>query len=188
MSETTNPGPAPAFPKRPIAHVGYTVKDIAAGVDLWTRAFGAGPFFQLGDVEFDELEHDGAPAIFEHSTAFGSWGKIAVELWEIHRLDPVDSLGPRFGTVNQLNHVAYYVDDPQEEGDRLEALGFPLLVRAKVGEVELRLHDAPQLGHMIELQPQSDLTDRFQDGVAAAARDWDGTRPLREVREILPDL
>ena len=96
---------------RPISHIGYAVKSIPQTVDLWSRAFGAGPFYTVDDVVFDEVTHRDGPAVFEHSSAFGQWGDITVELWEVRKLEPKAAFGPRLNPINQLNHVAYWVDD-----------------------------------------------------------------------------
>jgi hypothetical protein len=169
-------------------HIGYSVEDIDSTVTHLVETFGAGPFYKLEDLTFDELEHAGEPAVFEHSTAFGRLGSLTVELWEVHALEPAEALGPRFAPRNQINHLSFCVEDPIAEGERLAELGCPELLWGRVGEIELKLHDVPRLGHLVEIEPETDQTQVFTEAIVAAARDWDGSRPLRDIREVLPDL
>ena len=172
----------------PIAHVGYVVECLAEAVQRWSVMLGAGPFYALENVAFDEVSHAGDDVVFEHSTAFGQWGAVPVELWEIHRLKPAGVLGPRFAPLNQLNHFSYVVDDVAAESARLEEVGFPAILSARMGSVHERIHDAPQLGHVIEVQQDGEVPRRFFDGLVRASRDWDGRRPLRCARELVPEL
>jgi len=174
------------FARRRPLHIGYTVESIPEAVDLWARAFGAGPFFVIEDIVFDEIEHRHGPAEFDHSTAFGQWGGIAVELWEVHKLAPKATLGPRISATDRPNHVAYHVEDLKAESDRLQALGFELLLRLVVFGSEIRIHDAPQLGHTIEIQTGASVLG-LHAGLAAAAEAWDGSNPLRPMSELRRD-
>lgn len=175
---------------RPISHIGYAVKSIPQTVDLWSRAFGAGPFYTVDDVVFDEVTHRDGPAVFEHSSAFGQWGDITVELWEVRKLEPKAAFGPRLNPINQLNHVAYWVDDVEVETERLEQLGFPFVLGLTIERVDLsvRVHDAPLLGHVIELEKDSQGGRRFFAAIAAGADGWDGARALRSADELAVDL
>jgi catechol 2,3-dioxygenase-like lactoylglutathione lyase family enzyme len=173
---------------RPIAHIGYVVGSIAEAVGFWSRAFGAGPFYLLEHVVFDDVRHGDEAIAFDHSTAFGQWGEIAVEFWQIHRLEPAEPLGPRFAPLGRLNHVAYFVDDVAAESARLARLGLPSILQITMGEVEERVHDAPPLGHVIEIQKDAELSRRFFAGLAEQAGAWDGSEPLRRARDLVPDL
>jgi methylmalonyl-CoA/ethylmalonyl-CoA epimerase len=186
MVSDGGPGTLGTLPDHPIAHIGYVVPDLRQTIEIWGKTFGAGPFFLLEDVSFDELEHSSGPVTFEHSTAFGMCGDTALEFWEIHKIEPASVVGPRFAPDCGMNHLAYYVDDVPAESKRLEdEAGFPLLLRGIVGPMELRIHDAPELGHMIEIQPEADFVRAFQREISAAAKDWDGSDPVRSARDIL---
>lgn len=92
-------------------HVGYVVDDIAQAVSHWVEALGAGPFFLIDSVTFDDLDYSGGPAVYEHSIAFGRWGPITVELMEFQRIEP-ESLAARMATPpNRPNHIGYSVSD-----------------------------------------------------------------------------
>ena len=71
-----------------IHHVGYVVEDLRAGIERFARDFGAGPFFVIEHIAFDEVTFEGAPAVYDHSSAFGAWGPILVELTQVHDAQP----------------------------------------------------------------------------------------------------
>lgn len=85
----------PTILGHPIVHVSHEVPDIPAAVEWWKELFGAGPFFLLERQVFDEVTHDGAPASWDHSAAFGQWGNIGVELQHTYETDPMSSCARR---------------------------------------------------------------------------------------------
>jgi catechol 2,3-dioxygenase-like lactoylglutathione lyase family enzyme len=110
---------------RPIHHVCYIVDDIPKAVGQWVEVTGAGPFFHLGEhVEFDEMLLEGEPCVFDHASAIGKWGPIFLELIELHDVTP--ELASRFYTGvaggSNIAHIAYIVDDPAAESERLDVL------------------------------------------------------------------
>jgi hypothetical protein len=167
---------------RPIDHIAYSVEDIDTAVGWWARCFGVGPFFIVDDIEFDKCIHDGKSCVFEHSAAFAAWGDVFVELQRITRAEPeVVSAGLRAGGKNMVNHVAYVVDDPERDSERLEGLGFKQFLYARRGPVAVRFHTAPFLGHAIEIHEANAFLDGFWKMIGDAARDWDGADPLRRI-------
>ena len=175
---------------------------------------------------------EGEPCTFDHSSAIGKWGPIFLELIELHEVTP--ELESRYYTGgaggSNIAHVAYIVDDPAAEGDRLEAAGMPRFLypltnakgmTAKVinygggniahvayvaddfaaegdhleaagmpkflylrqGPVQISVHDAPLLGHALEVLENTDEVSGLFGIFAAADEGWDGSEPLREMPE-----
>jgi len=181
MSDTT-PATRPTILGRPIVHISYEVPDIRAAVDMWVSTFGAGPFFLLERQVFDQVTHNDAPAVWDHSAAFGQWGPIGVELQHTFEIEPAETLRAQVvGRGMSPNHVAYLAKDPDGESARLAQLGFPQVLFAQRGPVELRFHYVPLLGHAIEIHKESDFILDFFAMIARAADSWDGTDPLRTV-------
>jgi len=177
---------------RPLAHVGYVVESIPQAVELWQRNFGVGPFFTLGEVEFDEISSADGPFVWDHSAAFAQWGGVGLELQQIARIEPADVLGPRFAEPNRLNHVAYAVDDLEAERARLDRLGFERLAGLTSGPDTMVMYDVPHLGHALEVHQDFELFKRFRSELVTSARDWDGSNALRpvsaEIRESFDRL
>lgn len=176
---TAGKNPPTAVLGYPVTHYCYVVPDIPEAVKFWSEVMGAGPFFLFEDVEFDPLEHPGGPAVFEHSTALGQWGPIAIELEQMDVLTPetlATALAPR---TPGLNHVSCISPDPDADSERLEALGCPRFLTGKTGDFDLRFHSAPLLGHAIELYRDNAFVHDFFSALKRSAEGWDGREPLR---------
>jgi methylmalonyl-CoA/ethylmalonyl-CoA epimerase len=168
---------------RPVHHVGFHVPDLRAAVDTWVTVHGAGPFYLLEDVAFDECTSGGAPAVYAHSAAFGQWGTVPVELQQAHDVHPA-RLARLFtvGGRSAVNHVGVSAEDPAAESARLERLGFELSMHSRLGEFEFFWHDATDaFGYCIEVITAGPELDAFWNTVAGGARDWDGSEPTRSL-------
>lgn len=166
---------------RPISHVGYAVADLQEAAHHWSSTLGAGPFFLVPDITFDELTYHGEPALFAHSSVFGQWGSIVIELMQLENTSPPEltrrlTPGPR----PAINHVAYISPTPQEDSAALAAAGFELFMYGKSGQMEIRWHDTgPALGQAIEIHRDCDFINDAFRRIAEGARNWDGTDPVR---------
>jgi hypothetical protein len=168
---------------RPVHHIGFHVPDLRAAIDSWVSAYGAGPFYVNAHVVYDECTSSGAPAVWDHSAAFGQWGAVPVELQQTHDLRPAELVGP-FTTERRaaVNHVGVTAEDAAAESARLESLGFGLCMHARLGEVEFFWHDATEaFGYCIEVITAGPALDAFFATVADGARDWDGRDPIRSL-------
>ena len=161
-----------------IHHVGYVVDDLPRAVDWAVSTLGAGPFFLVEHLEFDEVTFAGGPAAYDHSSAFGQWGELELELTQVHSAAPAglaDALG-RLG----LGHVAWLADDLEAETARLTAAGLPLFHTGRAGPVRAHWFDArATLGHHIEVLRRSPELLGFYARIRTAAAGWDGSDPLR---------
>lgn len=166
---------------RPIHHVGFHVPDLRAAIDTWVTVYGAGPFYLLEHVGFDECMSGGEPVVWDHSAAFGQCGAVPVELQQVHDLRPAELARPFTADGRSaVNHVGVTADDPAAESARLESLGFELRTYARLGELEFFWHDATErFGYCIEVITAGPELDAFWDTVAGGARDWDGRDPIR---------
>jgi hypothetical protein len=165
-----------------VHHYAYVVESIEATVERLGDQLGAGPFFLVEDVPFENVTSRGEPAEFVHHSAFGYCGGGPIELMQIVRLVP-ERVERRFsGTRPRVHHVAWAVRQEAVEDVRreLEDRGLPEYVTTKLGEVEATLHDASaSLGHDIEIHVDGQgLRDFFQT-VREGAEGWDGSEPLR---------
>lgn len=169
----------------PVRQVAYAVPDIDIAAAEHSRRFGSGPFFALRHVELSLSVHRGVERPFDHSSAYGQWGEVMVELVQQHNLDPsaVHDMYPhgcgRFG----LHHVAVFVDDLPAAITRFAAEGMPLaqLSTTTTGTDFAFVDAVATMGHMIELYEPSAGLLGFYRIVADAAKGWDGTVPLREL-------
>jgi methylmalonyl-CoA/ethylmalonyl-CoA epimerase len=166
---------------RIVHHLAYVVDDIEKAVQHWSFALGAGPFYVIERMVFDEMSHRGKPCVFDHSAAFGQWGPMVIELQQIFASGPqslTDCLIP--ARPPAINHVAYLSPVPAQDSAELTAAGHELFLHAKFGPVEIWMHDTRAiLGQSIEVHRQCAFLDDFFGQIAGAAKGWDGKNPLR---------
>jgi catechol 2,3-dioxygenase-like lactoylglutathione lyase family enzyme len=161
--------------------IAYAVRDVRVAARWWAATFGAGPFFVIDHIALSEVRYRGTPSAFDHSSAYGQWGSVMVELVCDHTIGPspvADVVG--FGGQG-LHHMAYFVDDLAVAQAELVAAGWPEALHAVTPSgMAFAFHDAAaDLGHMIELYEPVDALVGFYKRVADAALGWDGTDPIR---------
>ena len=161
--------------------IAYAVDDVASAAASFAARFGAGPFFIRHHPPFEAV-HDDAPAIFNHSSAYGQWGDMQVELVQFGECSP-QSLHHRVTARSGIHHVAIFVESLSDEQARLTALGMPCVMYATTptGQ-QFAFHDGrAQLGHLIEIYEPSENVLRLYRKVRDAAVGWDGEDPARSV-------
>lgn len=156
------------------------VEDLHRDVPRFAAAAGAGPFYAMEHIVFDEVTYRGEPAVYDHSSAFGQWGPILVELTRVHDAQPAglrDSLiAPRGG----VGHVAWLVDSLADETERLTELGLEQFHAGRTGPASAVWFDGgPLVGHPIEVLERRDELLCFYAMVREASVRWDGSDPLR---------
>ena len=173
--------------KLDIVQVAYHVTDVhRAATDMVTK-FGAGPFFVNENITLSWGEHRGEPTDFVHSSAFGQWGRVMVELFRQEN-DTLRSPYRDMFSVDEegLHHSAIMVPDMNEAFDYFESIGLPVVTRCGLSgseRVDFAFVDARALlGHMIEIYPRSAGLVSFYDMVESAANGWDGRDPIRMLR------
>lgn len=150
----------------------YCVEDVRSAALWWVDRFGAGPFVVRDHIEVDDVVVHGEPGCFDHSSAYGQWGSVMVELVAIH--DPPSLRSPG------LHHAAFFVDSFDEATSELTAAGWPPVLVATAGSTRFAFHDGrADLGHLVEIYEGSAPLRRFYAMVADAAVGWDGTDPIR---------
>ena len=166
----------------PFHHLGYVVDDLETAAGRLAATTGAGPFLHIGHVELEQTTFRGEPAYYDHSTAFGQWGPVLVEISQIHETRPPE-LGAFFapGPPPAIGHVAWLVDDLEAESAQLERAGLPLAHTGTSGPVSAHWHDgAVVFGHPVEVLRRCPEILGLYAAVGAASRNWDGSRPLRD--------
>lgn len=168
---------------RPV-QIAYHVPDPASAARELAAAHGWGPFFLMEHIPLAWCRYRGAAAEFDHSSAYGQAGDVMIELITQHNEGPSairDLYGP---DERGLHHVASFVDDLDAALAQQRIAGRGLALEAMTDRgVRFAMVDAvATLGHMIELYEADDALRRFYAYVARAARDWDGTEPLRPLR------
>ena len=170
------------WPGKPV-QIAYFVSDIRASALSMSETFGAGPFFVVDNIELEWGEHRGKPCHFVHSSAYGQWGELMLELVQQVSEGPSPFRDLFAAGEEGLHHVACFVDSVDQTIDRFADLGHPLAAKAKakIGTEFAFIDTSEPLGHMIEVYVRDDALAGFYRLVRDAARDWDG-------RDLLPLL
>lgn len=156
--------------------VAYAVGDIAGAAARFAATTGAGPFFVVEHIPLAAATVGGASTPFDHSSGYGQWGPVMVELVEEHT-PPLVTPG------SGVHHVAFMVESLDAAMRWCGAQGWPELLHATTsGGQEFAFMDArADLGHLVELYEPSDRLLGFYAMVAGAAAGWDGSDPIRRL-------
>jgi len=169
----------------PVRQLAYKVNDLEAAAAAHHRQFGSGPFFVARHVMLASSRHRGVERPFDHSSAYGQWGQVMVELVVQHNPDPsaLHDMFPHGSGTQGLHHAALFVDDLGAAIARFESDGAPLAqLSVTTGGTAFALVDArANLGHMLELYEPTVLLTGSYAMVADAAKGWDGRDLLRDL-------
>jgi hypothetical protein len=161
---------------------GYVVRDIERALEFWTKTLQVGPFFYVRRVKTDWYTYKGKPSPLEMSIALANSGDLQIEL--IQQQNDAPSLYRDFlETFGEgLQHMSYWTTEYQALYDRALAAGFVVGHEGQIGGPNGRFAYFETSGHpgtMIEISDVSGRKGRFFEHVRAAAKDWDGTDPIR---------
>ena len=165
----------------PPFQTGFVVRDVTAALRYWTEVIGAGPFFVFRSNQWQELFYNGERIELDSRMAIGQWGDTQIEF--IEQLNDCPSPYKTFSDASRegLHHFGSMVEDLDAAVARLEAVG-----KRKVywgvakGEVHFAyLVEDEHPGSMIELIEHGPTIDGLMTMVRDAARNWDGTDPIR---------
>jgi hypothetical protein len=168
----------------PIRQNGYVVRDLRAAMQHWIEQLGVGPWYLFAPVKLDWFRHRGQASSPQVSIALANSGDLQVELIQQH--DAAPSLYREFLDAGHegLQHVAFWTTDYQPLYDGMLADGYALGHEGQIGGPQGRFAYFESTGHpgsVIEISDVSGPKGRFFEAIRQAARDWDGTDPIREM-------
>ncbi|HUD31377.1 MAG TPA: VOC family protein [Novosphingobium sp.] len=181
--EATTPTIAKPGPLKRLGDViqlAYFPTDFDATMKYWIETVGVGPFFVPNDVRLDDMKYKGEPTDATFTMAIGYWGDIQIELIRTDSTSPSLYSG-EYAVRDRLHHVCVFVESIEEARRACKEAGAEIIVEGKVGADGAVIYVDPGQGpgHVIEyLQPLSGTEGLFQM-MKDAARDWDGSDPIR---------
>jgi hypothetical protein len=157
--------------------IAYAVEDVTIAATAWA-ARGVGPFFVREHIEVHSARVRGRPVTFDHSSAYGQWGDVMVELIRQHDSDADTIVG-----TSGIHHVAFFVDRFATTARQLVASGCSEVLYAETTTgLPFAFHDSlAEHGHLIEIYECTASLARFYEMVRDAADGWDGTDPVRRL-------
>jgi hypothetical protein len=164
-----------------IHHLGYVVDgELSAAATRFAARLGAGPFFAMEHIAFDEVTYLGQPAVYDHSSCFGRWGPLILELTRVHEVAPGGLAARLVAPGAGVGHVAWLADSLADESARLEAAGLEPFHAGRTGPASAVWFDGSGLlGHPVEVLERREELLRFYAMVSAAAEGWQGEEPYR---------
>jgi Glyoxalase/Bleomycin resistance protein/Dioxygenase superfamily len=162
-------------PLGPPVQIAYLVEDVREAASRWTQVHGAGPFFVLDHIAVQNVSHFGEPSAFDHSSAYGQWGSIMVELVCDH--------GGLFAGHRGVHHLAHFATDLVTARQWCTDHAMPEAMYAETGRgMPFVFHDArATTGHYLELYEPDPGILAFYKMVADASMNWDGADPVRTI-------
>jgi catechol 2,3-dioxygenase-like lactoylglutathione lyase family enzyme len=169
-----------------VDQLGFVVPDIEDSMAYWSETLGVGPWFYLRRSATKNLYFRGERTSVVSSTALAQAGGVQVELIQLRNDVPsayrdVNPHGP-----GSLHHLGYFVDDYQGALAAREAAGLELVQYGDAGPAIhfCYLGDPKRQGLLVELIEIGGLRPFFTQ-IAEAARSWDGSEPIREIKPAL---
>ena len=159
----------------------YLVEDVERAAERFI-ARGAGPFFWRHHAPAEAVDGEGRTAQFVHSSAYGQWGELQLELVSVDPGTP-DWLAEALRTPGGLHHMAHFVGSFATAQKELAARGWPATMTATTANgSQFAFHDArSELGHFVEIYERTAGVAALYDKLVAVHRDWGGADPLRSV-------
>lgn len=137
--------------------IAYAVPDLSPStVDHWRSTIGAGPFVVAEHIALATCRVHGEPGTFDHSSAYGQWGELMVELVVEHQ-------DRRIGPVDGVHHVAFVVSSVDEAVHHCADQGWPVALDAitRHGQRFVMCDARADLGHLIELYEPNEMLLSF---------------------------
>jgi hypothetical protein len=164
--------------RRSIVQNAWVVSNLHEAIKQWL-SMGVGPFLTSTN-RFPNAIYRGQRVPLEFSSALAQAGGVQIELIEQH------STGPSaFRDVIPAGHTGFHhiwmaVPDWDQEVISLQSRGIVLATEAEAGDVRFCYADTRgTLGCMVELLEDAPVVRQLLATVALAARDWDGSDPIR---------
>lgn len=166
----------------PVGQLAYLPQDFDAAVKYWTETMGVGPFYLMENVALGECKYKGVPTAAVFSIAIAYWGDVQIELIRPENAEPSIYTG-EYAVTDCLHHICIFVDSIAEARAACAEAGAEILVEGKVGADGEVIYVDPGKGpgHVIELLQNMTGADGIFQMIKDAAKDWDGSEPLRKL-------
>ncbi|MGE8133921.1 VOC family protein [Novosphingobium subterraneum] len=166
----------------PVGQLAYLPQDFDAAVKYWTETMGVGPFYLMENVALGDAKYKGVPTGAVFSIAIAYWGDVQIELIRPENSEPSIYTG-EYAVTDSLHHICIFVDSIEEARAACAEAGAEILVEGKVGADGEVIYVDPGKGpgHVIELLQNMTGADAIFQMIKDAAKDWDGSEPLRKL-------
>lgn len=166
-----------------VMQLAYVPKDMDAALRYWTDTLGVGPFFKIPNIAVTAAKYRGEPANIEFSVYIAYWGDIQIELIEQYNDAPSIYSTWRQEGHESLHHVCIVVEDMAHARAVCAAAGATVMQEIWLpnGGEAIYVDAGGGPGSLIEMICFPPENYAFFDMMRDAARNWDGSEPVRVV-------
>ena len=158
----------------------WVVNDLREAAERWIRQTGIGPFFLVEGLELEEQRYRGEPTNVKASFALAQAGELQIELVCQHNSAPSAYRDTIAAGSEGFHHMALYCENYDQDLNAYTKQGVEVAFSGSSGGMRFcYLDTSPTLGYMIELIEHSPAQSEFFQRIRDAARNWDGSYPLR---------
>jgi hypothetical protein len=169
------------FSHHPIRQIAFFVPDVKIAARRHAAMFGSGPYYVAEHIPLTVCEYRGQAAELDHSSAYGQWGEVMVEMVQQNNPGPsvFRDMYPDGG--QGVHHVALIVDDIQAVMKDFNLAGYETALYAEVmpGAGFAMMDCVRDYGHFVELYEPSEALLGVYSLVRGAAENWDGSEIIR---------
>jgi hypothetical protein len=165
-----------------VMQMAYVPKDVDAALAFWLK-LGAGPFFTLSHVKMEDVRYRGEPTDCDFSIWLGHWGDMQIELIQQHNDAPSIYKAWSDAGHEGVQHVCIVVDDMAKARAVCAERGYVVAQEGKLagGGEAIYVDTGGGSGTMIEILKSTPEGAGFFAFLRDAARDWDGSDPIRSL-------
>ncbi|SFS10321.1 VOC family protein [Sphingomonas jatrophae] len=169
-----------AHPLGSIFQIAYVPTDLPAALDFWTQRMRVGPFFRLANIRMANCRYRGQPTDPDFTIYLAYWGDVQIELIEQHNDAPSIYTEWRAAGQEGVHHLCTAVDDIAAARRHCLDLGMTIAQEADYpGGGVFYADTGGGPGTMIEVMQVPEATAQRFAAMRAAAREWDGSDPVR---------
>jgi len=166
-----------------VMQLAFVPADVPGALRYWTDTMGVGPFFKLSNIVVDAAKYRGEPANIDFSVYIAYWGDMQIEIIEQHNDAPSIYSSWRRDGQESLHHVCIVVDDMAHARAVCAEAGARVMQEVWLpgGGEAIYVDAGGGPGSLIEMICFSPESYSFFDMMREAAREWDGSEPIRVV-------
>lgn len=174
--------PSPLAGLGEVMQIAFVPKDFDAAVRHWTGTMGVGPFFYRDHIRYDRMLYRGAPTTADFGGAIAYWGDLQVELLRQHDDAPSIYKDWLDAGCEGVHHVCVVVDDMARARRACVEAAAEVIQELEVsGGEAIYVDTGGGPGTILEIIAFPDAVFEHFATLREAARNWDGSDPLRSL-------
>jgi Glyoxalase/Bleomycin resistance protein/Dioxygenase superfamily len=173
-----------------IRQLGFVVSDIEQTMHHWVDRLGVGPFFYIASQPLNDFAYRGSASSPVFSVGLAQSGPVQIELIQQRNDAPSAFKDFTDAGCEGLQHIAYWTTEFDALVERAVELGYADLQHGRSGSggpnERFAYFDGggPQ-GTVVEISEVSGRKAKLFETVAAAATQWDGSDPIRDMSALV---